>query len=53
MKLADIEARFYELVTARDSVAVRVAEGGPEVRHAVEPLLHHGIQFECQKNLYP
>ena len=39
MKLADIEARFYELVTARDSVAVTVAEGGPEVRRAVEQMV--------------
>jgi hypothetical protein len=36
MRLADVEARFYELVTARDSVAATVAAGGPEVRHAVE-----------------
>ena len=39
MKLADIEARFYELVTARDSVAVTVAERGPEVRRAVEQMV--------------
>src|SRR5580692_11170127 len=39
MKLADIEARFYGLVTARDSVAVTVAEGGREARQAVEQMV--------------
>ncbi len=39
MKLADVEARFYELVTARDSVAATVAARGPELRHAVEEMV--------------
>lgn len=39
MKLADVEARFYELVTARDSVAATVAAGGPEIRRAVEEMV--------------
>jgi hypothetical protein len=39
VKLADVEARFYELVTARDSVAATVASGRPEVRRAVEEMV--------------
>ena len=39
MKLADVEARFYELVTARDSVAATVAAGGPDLRRAVEEMV--------------
>ena len=39
MKLADVEARFYELVTARDSVAATVAARGPELRRAVEEMV--------------
>jgi hypothetical protein len=39
MRLADVEARFYELVTARDSVAATVAAAGPEVRRAVEQMV--------------
>jgi hypothetical protein len=39
VKLADVEARFYELVTARDSVASTVAARGPEVRRAVEEMV--------------
>ena len=39
MKLADVEARFYELVTARDSVAATVAARGPEARRAVEEMM--------------
>lgn len=39
MKLADVEARFYELVTARDSVAATVAAGGPAARRAVEEMV--------------
>jgi len=39
VKLADLEARFYELVTARESVAATVEAGGPEARRAVEELV--------------
>ncbi len=39
MKLADVEARFYDLVTARDSVAATVASGGPQVRRTVEEMV--------------
>lgn len=39
MKLADVEARFYELVTARASVAATVAARGPEGRSAVEEMV--------------
>jgi hypothetical protein len=39
MKLADVEARFYELVTARDSVAATVEARGPDLRHAVEEMV--------------
>ena len=39
MKLADVEARFYALVTGRDSVAATVAARGPEVARAVEEMV--------------
>src|SRR5450755_3058166 len=39
MRLADLEARFYGLVTARDSVAVTVGEAGPEALRAVEQMV--------------
>jgi hypothetical protein len=39
VKLADIEARFYELVTARDSVAATVAAQGPAMQRAVEAMV--------------
>jgi hypothetical protein len=39
VKLADLEARFYELVTARQSVAATVEAGGPEGRRAVEEMV--------------
>lgn len=39
MKLADVEARFYELVTARDSVVATVAARGPDLRRAVEEMV--------------
>jgi hypothetical protein len=39
MKLADLEARFYELVTARQSVAAAIAAGGPEARRALEDMV--------------
>ena len=39
MKLADVQARFYELVTARQSVAATVAARGPETRTAVEEMV--------------
>ena len=39
MKLADVEARFYELVTARDSVAATVAARGLKMRRAVEEMV--------------
>ncbi|HSY38003.1 MAG TPA: putative DNA-binding domain-containing protein [Polyangia bacterium] len=39
MKLADVEARFYALVTARESVAATVAARGPEMRRAIEELV--------------
>ena len=39
MKLADVEARFYEVVTARQSVAGTVAAGGPEARRTVEEMV--------------
>ncbi len=39
MKLADVEARFYELVTARQSVAATVAARGPEERRSVEEVV--------------
>ena len=39
MKLTEVEARFYELVTARASVAATVAEHGPKARTAVEEMV--------------
>ncbi len=39
MKLADVEARFYALVTARESVAATVTAGGAEARRAVEEMV--------------
>jgi hypothetical protein len=39
MKLADVEARFYELVTARQSVAATVAARGPSARIDVEEMV--------------
>jgi hypothetical protein len=39
MKLADLQARFYDLVTARQSVAATVTAGGPEARRAVEEMV--------------
>jgi len=39
MKLTDVEARFYELVTARASVAATVAARGREAQHAVEEMV--------------
>ena len=39
MKLAEVESLFYELVTARDSVAATVAARGAEMRRAVEEMV--------------
>jgi hypothetical protein len=39
MKLADVEAQFYDLVTARQSVAATVAARGLEARRAVEEMV--------------
>ena len=39
MKLADLQARFYDLVTARQSVAATVAARGPEARSAVDAMV--------------
>jgi hypothetical protein len=39
VKLADVEARFYELVTARESVAATVAARGSDLRRAVEEMV--------------
>jgi hypothetical protein len=36
MKLAEVEARFYALVTARESVAAEVAARGPAARRELE-----------------
>ncbi len=39
MKLADVEAQFYALVTARESVAATVSARGREVRRAAEEMV--------------
>jgi len=39
VKPADVEARFYELVSARQSVAAMVARRGPEALRAVEQMV--------------
>ncbi|HLK92869.1 MAG TPA: DNA-binding domain-containing protein [Polyangia bacterium] len=39
MKLAEVQARFYSLATARESVAAAVAAGGPEERRALEEMV--------------
>ena len=39
MKLAEVQARFYALVTARDSVAAAMTAGGPEARRALEAMV--------------
>jgi hypothetical protein len=39
VKLADVERRFYELVTARDSVAATVVARGPAMQRAVEEMV--------------
>jgi hypothetical protein len=39
VKLADVEARFYELVTGRQSVAATVAARGPEALRGVEEMV--------------
>jgi hypothetical protein len=39
VKVTDVEARFYALVTARDSVAATVGAGGPAVQRAVEEMV--------------
>ena len=51
MKLAEVEARFYELVTARDSVAVSVAARGPEGRRAVEEMVAGDAQLPALARL--
>ncbi len=39
MNLAEVEARFYALVTARESVAASVAAGGRPIARAVEEMV--------------
>jgi hypothetical protein len=39
MTLAEVQARFYALVTARDGVAATVAAGGPDARGALETMV--------------
>jgi hypothetical protein len=51
MKLADVEASFYALVTARESVAATVAAGGPEARRAVEEMVTGDAQLPAVARL--
>jgi len=51
VKLAEVEARFYELVTARDSVAVSVAARGPEGRRAIEEMVAGDAQLPALARL--
>jgi hypothetical protein len=37
--LAEVQARFYALVTARDGVTAAVAAGGPDTRRALEEMV--------------
>jgi hypothetical protein len=39
VNLAEAQARFYALVTARDGVAATVAAGGPDARRALEEMV--------------
>jgi hypothetical protein len=51
MKLADVEASFYALVTARESVAATVAAGGPEAQRAVEEMVAGDAQLPAVARL--
>lgn len=39
MTLAEVQARFYALVTAREEVATTVTAGGPEARRSLEEMV--------------
>ena len=47
MKLSEVEARFYELVTARTSVAATVAARGPEARCAVDEMVTGDVRLSA------
>ena len=58
MKLAEVQALFYELVTARESVAATLAARGPEARRMVDELvagdarLPAGARLEIYADMY-
>lgn len=51
MKLAEVQARFYELVTAPQSVATIVTERGPATRRALDHMIDGGDRLGAVERL--
>jgi hypothetical protein len=51
MNLADVQARFYELVTAPENVAATVAARGPEARRALDEMIQGDDRLSAVERL--
>jgi hypothetical protein len=51
MRLAEVQARFYALVTARENVAAAVAAGGPEARRSLEEMVAGDARLPATERL--
>jgi hypothetical protein len=51
MTLAEVQARFYALVTARADVAAAVAAGGPEARRSLEEMVAGDARLPATERL--